>query len=57
METKEGLDCGVLQVMMESLVSRVSLVKQDLQDTRHTQGVWKLRWPQGLTEKPDLKRC
>lgn len=57
METKEGLDCGALQVMMESLVYQVSPVSQDLQDIHHTQEAWDPRWLQGLMENQDLKAC
>lgn len=57
MDTKEGLDCVDLRVMMESLVYRVSPVKQDLPDLQHTPGAWEPRWPQGLMEKQDLRPC
>lgn len=54
-DTKEGLDCGALRVMMESPVYQVSPVNQDLQDIRHTREVWDPRWP--AMEKVDLKAC
>lgn len=56
-ETKEGLACGVLRVMMESLVCRVSLAKQDLQDIQHTQEVWGPRWLQVLMGNRHHKAC
>lgn len=56
-ETKEGLDCGALQVMMESLVYQVSPVSQDLQDIHRTQEVWEPRWLERWMENKDLKPC
>lgn len=55
--TKEGLDCGALRAMMESLVYQVSPVNQDLQDIRHTQEAWDPKWLECLMEKMDLKAC
>lgn len=54
-DTKEGLDCGALQVMMESPVYQVSPVNQDLQDIQRTQEAWDPRWLECRMEKWDLK--
>lgn len=57
MEIKEGLDCGALQVMMESLVYQVSPVSQDLQDIQRTLGVWDPRCLKALMENKDPRAC
>lgn len=57
MDTKEGLVCGALRVMMESQVCRGSLVNQDLQDIRHIQEAWDPRWLECWMENQDLKAC
>lgn len=54
-ETKEGLDCEALRVMMESLVYQVSLVNLDLPDLHRTQEAWDPRWPELWMGKQDLK--
>lgn len=57
MVTKDGLDCGALPAMMESLEYQVCPESQDPQDIRHTQGVWELRWRECLMGKWDLSPC